>query len=408
VKTSIDSLAVFGGPPLFERSRPIGQLTAPDVEEFLGSLRAVFELRRLTNDGPLVQQLERRLAAFHDTRHCVALANAGIGITMLLQLFARGRRGEVIMPSFSYRGLPHFARWAGQEPRFCDVEEDSHALDPRAVEAAINSRTTAILAVCNCHSTGDIAGLCRAAERAGIPILFDSVDALGGTHRDRRLGGFGQAEVYSVHATKLLNGFEGGYITTNIDRLAALLRWQRNFCLAGFEPAGAGADEDLVLGVNAKLNEIHAAMALLSLDRLDETVNRNRARASAYRAMCDGLPGIQLVLSPRCEALSNCARLVAELTMPWPLSRDQMVALLRAEGMPVAAYYHPLLHWSDALGDGPRQHLPVSEALAGRFLQLPSGDLVSIGDIGSIDALLKFVAVNGGAIRSRLADAGVA
>lgn len=210
-----------------------------------------------------------------------------------------------------------------------------------------------------------------------------------------------------MHATKLLNGFEGGYITTNDDRIAALLRWQRNFCLAGFEPGGAEADEVLALGLNAKLNEIHAAMALLSLDQLDETVNRNRARASAYRVIFDALPGIEPMLSPRGEALSNCARLVAEVTMPWPLSRDEMVALLRAEGMPVAAYYHPLLHWSDASGARPRQHLPVSETLARRFLQFPAGDLLSISDIEAIGALLAFVAANGDAIRSRRAAAGV-
>jgi len=403
VKGSLDSLALFGGEALFATPRPIGQLAAPDVDAYLALLKQAFEVRWLANGGPLVQRLERRLAEFHGTRHCIAVANAGLGITMLLQIFAGGRRGEVIMPAFSYPGLPHFARWAGQEPRFCEVEEGTHALDPTAVAKAIAHDTTAVLAVCNCHSPGDIDALCRVAAGPGIPIVFDSVNALGASYRGRRLGGSGCAEVYSTHATKLLNGFEGGYITTDDDDLAAKLCWQRNFCIPALRPSCV-SDSDVLFGVNAKLNELHAAMALLSLDRFNEIVGRNEERFAAYRGICSRLPGLRLLTATdHCYDRQNHLLIVAEFAPPWPLTRDQTLAVLRAEGMKIAPYYSPPLHRSSHASLGlPVPELPVAEALAARFLQLPSGELVSLDDISEIGALLEFMAANGAAISSRL------
>jgi dTDP-4-amino-4,6-dideoxygalactose transaminase len=403
-KRSTEALGIFGGEPLFSTPRPIGQLASPEVDSFLALLEQAFGRRWLANGGPLVQRLELRLAEYHGARHCVALANAGLGIIMLLQIFSKGRRGEVIMPAFSYPGLPHFARWAGQQPRFCEVEAYHHCLEPMAVADAINDRTIAILAVCNFHSPGDIDGLVRLARDRDVPILFDSVNALGSTYRGRPLGPFGCAEVYSLHATKLLNGFEGGYITTDDDGLAAKLRWQRNFCVPGLAPTEVG-EIDETLGLNAKLNEVHAAMALLSLDGVNETIGRNKARFEAYREICRSLPGLELLTSPEGpEEQRNYTLNLVEIGRTWPLSRDQTVALLRAEGAVIAPYYSPPLHLSShATPDLPPPKLPVSEALADRFVQLPSGELVSVDDIAAIGELLSYVAIHGDEIRGRLA-----
>ncbi len=388
----VEHLAVFGGRPAFAEPRPIGQLFTPDVERFLALARPAVEQGRLSN-GALVLRLEQQLAEFHGVRHCVAVANAAFGLTMLLQRFGRGRPGEVILPAFSYRGLPHFARIAGQSPRFCDVEERTHGLDPRAVERALGPQTSAILAVCNYNSPGDIDGLCAVARAAHVPILFDSVYAVGASYRGRRLGAFGAAEVYSLHATKLLNGFEGGYVTTDDGNLAAVLRWQRD------ESADA-PPADAVLGTNARLGELHAAMALLSLESFDAIVSGNRRRFAAYAAMCARLPGLRLV---PVEAGSNCSMAVVDVSSPWPLTRDEMVTVLRAEGAAIAAYYSPPLHRSVHCPPGyDVQVLPVAERLAARFLQLPVGELVSLDDIARLGDVLDLVARRGDAVAARL------
>jgi dTDP-4-amino-4,6-dideoxyglucose len=404
MKHDVDDLAIFGGAPLFASPRPIGQLDTPDIEDYLTLLKEIFAARRLTNDGPMVDRLERELAAFHGVKHCIAVANAGLGLIMLMQMLANGRRGNVIMPSFSYRGLPHFAQWAGLMPQFCDVAEATHGLDPLAVSQAIDGDTVAILGVCNCNDPGDIDGLVQVAADRGIPIIFDSVYALGGTYRGRRLGCFGLAEVFSLHATKMLNGFEGGYVTTDDDALASKLRWARNFSLPGLAPSDI-ADDDRLLGMNAKLNQLHAAMALLSLHRYDDIVRGNKARYDAYRRACAGIPGLRLV--PFADADSeqrNFGLVLLETGEDWPLSRDASVALLKAEGAAISAYYSPPLHRSEHCPAGIAvPDLPVSDSLARRFLQLPSGDFVSEDDIGAVGALLRFVGARGTAIAARLA-----
>lgn len=400
-KQRLEDLALFGGPPLFAAPRPIGQLEAPPVEDYLALARRIVAERRFTNDGPLVQELEARLAAYHGVGHCIALANAGLGLMMLMQVLAGGRRGEVVMPAFSYRGLPHFAQWAGQMPRFADVDADTHALSPATVAAVLGDDTTAILGVCNFNDPGDIDGLCDLARRRGLPIFFDSVYGQGATYRGRMLGGFGAAEVFSLHATKLLNGFEGGYVTTDDGELARVLRCQRNF---GFGPDGGPAGP--VAGLNAKLNEFHAAMALLCLDRLDATIAANRARYQAYQRACAGIPGLRLVEYAAGER-SNYQMAVAELTAPWPLDRDRTVALLRAEGAAIGPYYSPPLHLSGHCPKGyPVEALPVSEALARRFLQLPVGAMTSLDDVAAVGGLLRFVSREGDAIVRRLAAEG--
>lgn len=396
-KQHIDDLALFGGTPIFDSPRPIGQLDAPPVEEYLALVRLAMDQRRLTNDGPFVQQLETRLAAYHGVAHCVALANAGLGLMMLMQVFSGGRRGEVIMPAFSYRGLPHFAQWAGQMPRFCDVDPATHTLSPESVASAINENTTAILAVCNFNSPGDIDRLGELAQHHDLPFFLDSVYGIGSTYKGRRLGGFGRAEVFSLHATKLLNGFEGGYITTNDTDLAEILRRQRNF--------GFGAESKLatsqIIGINAKLNELHAAMALLSLDNIDHIIAANRARFEEYVEVCAGIPGLSLIPYPAGEC-SNFQMAVVEIGPDWPLSRDQTIALLRAEGAAISAYYSPPLHLSEHCPRGLAINaLPVAESLAERFMQLPSGNLVSLADIHAIGELLRFLGDNGAGIASR-------
>ncbi len=347
-KRSLEDLALFGGTPLFDKPRPIGQLAAPPVEEYLAILRRSYDARWLSNDGPAVRELEQRLRERHEVRHCISLANAALGLTMLMQLMAGGRAGEVAMPAFSYRGLPHFARWAGQSPGFCDVDAATHTLDPADAAVRVTERTTSILAVCNFNSPGDIEALEDLSRRSGAPLIIDSVYGLGASHGGRTLGGFGAAEVFSTHATKLLNGFEGGYITTNDDDLAEALRWQRNFALPGLRPPGA--DLDHVLGMNAKLNEAHAAMALASLDGMDLVIEGNKARYQAYAAQLDQIPGLSLVACDDSRDRRNFQLAVLDIQSPWPLDRDETLKLLRAEGAAVSGYYSPPLHVADAHG----------------------------------------------------------
>jgi len=404
VKNRVEDLALFGGPPLFATPRPIGQLSVPPVEDYLSLIAESLDVRRLTNDGPLARRLEERLADHHGVPHCVTVANAGLGLMMLMQSLSKGRRGEVIMPAFSYRGLPHFACWAGQRPRFCDVDPQSHFLDLKEVTAAIGPATTSILGVCNAHERGDVAGLCTLARRHGLPVVLDAVYAMHDRAGVGLPGSDATAEVYSLHVTKLLAGFEGGYVVTRCARLAESLAWQRNFTLPALRPTAENGDElDQVLGLNAKLNEFHAAMALASLDALPLTIDRNRQRYAAYARGLEGIDGLRLL--PYGEpATANFQLAILAVDRPWPVSRDVTVELLRAEGMVISSYYSPPLYRDREPKDF---RLPVAEWLAERHLQLPVGEFVDQDDVAAICGCLRSIAAHGPEIARRLTGRGV-
>jgi dTDP-4-amino-4,6-dideoxy-D-glucose transaminase len=136
----VEEIAVFGGVPLFASPRPVGQLASPAIDAFLATLGARYAAGTRSSGATLVRALEARLAEYHEVDHCVAVANAGLGLMILMRHFAHGRTGTVIMPAFSYRGLPHFAQWAGLMPRFCDVDERTQALDPPVLRFRVCGR----------------------------------------------------------------------------------------------------------------------------------------------------------------------------------------------------------------------------------------------------------------------------
>ena len=175
-----------------------------------------------------------------------------------LRVLANGREGNVVLPAMSYRGLPHLIRWAGLTPKYCDIDPVRHTLEPKALSETIDSKTVAVLAVDNVNAMCDVDGIEAIANRQGIPLLLDSVYGIGGRYGADICGTRGAASVFTLHATKLINGFEGAYVTTSNDRLASQLKAAGNF---GFHE---GRDAKL-LGINAKLNELHAALALSNL-----------------------------------------------------------------------------------------------------------------------------------------------
>jgi dTDP-4-amino-4,6-dideoxygalactose transaminase len=382
-KRSIDDLAILGGKPMFERARPIGQLARPNAARFFELAKGCFERRRLSNNGPVVQELEERLAGLHQVEHCVAYANAGLALIATIDTLVGGRTGKVVIPTFTYTGLPHIVRWAGQTPRFCDVDADTHTLTAQTVSAVLEDDTVLVLGVHQANSPCPIAPLEALCASHGIPLLFDSVHGLGASYRNKAIGQFGRAEVFSLHATKILNGFEGGYVTTNDSALAALLQRKRNFGYTG----EASID---TLGMNGKLNELHAASALAALDDLPAILARNRERVEGYRQAFSGIDGISWIPYPEDDA-TNFEFPLMRLAPDYPIPRNVLVSILRAEGALARPYYSPVLHLQD---DPLHPPLPVSEALARCIVQMPTGEMVDQHDIKSLAALVEFVSDN--------------
>jgi dTDP-4-amino-4,6-dideoxygalactose transaminase len=223
------------------------------------------------------------------------------------------------------------------------------------------------------------------AAKHGLSVVYDAAHAFATSHHNRMVGNFGRCEVLSFHATKLLNTLEGGAVMTNDDDLAERLRLMRNFGFRGYDDVG-------YLGTNGKMNEVSAAMGLTLLDDLDGIVEANHRNFEAYRDVLSGLPGVTM-LPGDLEDRRNFQYIVMMIDdAVAQLSRDQLLAVLHAEGVLARRYFYPGCH---AMEPYRRQdpdvgrRLPVTRKVADQVLILPTGTAVSPDDISMIGSVLR-------------------
>jgi dTDP-4-amino-4,6-dideoxygalactose transaminase len=367
--------------PAFSAPVYVGAPTDAGVEEFVARAREIFDRRLFTNDGPYVHEFERAICERFGVANCVAVSNGTAAIELTLR--ATEAQGEVILPSFTFIATAHAVLWQGLTPVFCDVDPKTHNISAAQVEPLIAERTTAILGV---HLWGRPAysdELEQLAKHYGLRLLFDASHAFGCTHARAPVGGRGDAETLSFHATKIVNTFEGGAVVTNDDHLAHRLRLLRNFGFVDY-------DDVRTLGTNAKLNEISAAMGLTSLDWLDHAIDHNRRNYETYRAELAGTPCVSLVEYDECEA-HNYQYVVVELDpAESAMSRDDLLSILHAENVIARRYFYPGCHRMEPYRSlRPQLQLPVTEALADRVVVLPTGLGLDEAGIRLVCALIK-------------------
>jgi dTDP-4-amino-4,6-dideoxygalactose transaminase len=393
-KKAIGDLAILGGGRLFDSFISTSNLVRPDIDVFLRYSAVFYEDKHYTNNGPTVRLLEERLAAFHDTEYCITFANGFWALVLAIKCLAIPGKTEIIMPSLTYRRLADIAAWARLKPRFCDVDPETLAMTSETAAACVNDQTALILAVHPIVNCCDVRGLDDLSQSAKTPLLFDAVESVYETVGGRKIGSFGNAECFSLHASKLINGFEGGYVTTNDAALAHHLSVMRTF---GF----FGQDRVEELGMNAKLSEVHASMALACLDDIEAQVKRNRVRYNCYKIALKNISGIRLLKFDETEKTSY-KNIVIELTDEWPLTRARTLDILHAEGALARPYYSPPLHKKQMQYPYIAADLPVTERLSERFMLLPCGHFVSHADIEALGTLLSFIEKNASVIKQRL------
>ena len=366
--------------PTFGSPLVVGRPWLPDRAEVLALIGDVLDSGQLSNGGPRVTELERRVAALHDVRHCIATCNG----TSALELMLRAARltGEVVLPSFTFIATAHAVSRAGLRPVFADVDPLTHNLDPEAVERVVTAQTSAILGVHLWGRPCDVDGLTAVAERYGLQLLFDAAHGFGCSHQGRMLGGHGRAEAFSFHATKFFHTIEGGAVMTDDDDLAESVRRQRNF---GFLESPDATE----VGGNAKLNEVCAAVGLAQLDGLDELAALNRRRHSLYRQELADVPGLRVIDYQDGER-SNFHYVPVEIrTSPAGMGRDGLLARLVAENVIARPYFSPACHQMSAYGGARRGELEITERLARRTLALPTGPSVSLDDVRTVCELVR-------------------
>ncbi len=357
----------------------------------------LLDRRWLTNNGIYLQEFEEVVARQAGVRHCVAMCNATIAMEMAVR--ALGLQGDVIVPSFTFVATAHALQWQGITLKFCDIDPKTHMIDPTRVEELITPQTTGILAVHLWGGVCDTAALEAIARRHGLKLLFDAAHALGCSREGRMVGGFGDAEVFSFHATKFINTFEGGAVVTNDDALAEHLRKMRNFGFVGY-------DEVDCLGTNGKMTEVAAAMGLTSLESMDEFISTNRRNHEQYALRLKGIPGVILLPHDDAHGASNYQYIVLEIDEAVAgVSRDIVHRVLLAENVFARRYFYPGCHNMEpyhALYPNAGESLPHTEKLSERVLVLPTGTAVASNDIEIICGMIRFAIENAAAIAGRM------
>lgn len=381
-KTSFTDLALLGGAPLFPEPLHVGRPNIGDREAFLTRVGDILDRRWLTNAGPYVQEFEKRVCELTGVRHCISMCNATVALEIAIR--ALGLTGEVIVPSFTFIATAHALQWQEITPVFCDINPATHLLDPARVEAMITPRTTGIIGVHVWGRPCEVEALTEIAARRGLKLMFDAAHAFACSHRGTMIGNFGACEVFSFHATKFLNTFEGGAVVTNDDELAAKIRLMRNFGFTGY-------DNVIYIGTNGKMPEISAAMGITSLESMDEFIAVNRENVRRYDEALSGMPGIRFLRYDENER-ANCQYVVTEIGEDAPLARDQILAVLHAENVLARRYFYPGCHrmqpyraWFPHAG----LLLPETEKICARVLSFPSGTAVGAEEISAIGQVIR-------------------
>lgn len=385
---AISELAFFGGEPKFKEKLFVGRPNIGNRERLLARINDMLDRRWLSNNGVFVQEFERRIAEFLGVKHCIAVCNGTIALELVIR--ALELKGEVIIPSFTFIATAHALQWQEITPVFCDVDPKTHTLNPWRVESLITPRTSGIIGVHVWGQPCDVETLTEIAHKHHLKLMFDASHAFGCSHGGRMIGNFGNAEVFSFHATKFINTFEGGAIVTNDDELNHKLRLMKNFGFAGF-------DNVIYLGTNGKMPEISAAMGLTSLESLEEFVEVNRRNYQCYQEELADIPGVSLL--PINEAQKhNYQYVVLEIDeKQTQVSRDWLVKILHAENVIARRYFYPGCHRMEPY----RSYfphagllLPETEKLVQRVLILPTGTAILPEDISQICQILRIAVTN--------------
>lgn len=375
-------LAINGAPPAFDEMLHVGRPNMGSRDAFMRHVDDIFERRWLSNDGPLVQEFEERVAAHLGVKHCVAMCNGTIALEIAIR--ALGLEGEVIVPAYTFVATAHALQWQGITPVFADIDPATHALDPAAVRKMITPRTSGIIGVHLWGRGAPVDALQEIADEHGLKLMFDAAHAFSCTHGGRKIGGFGACEVLSFHATKFFNSFEGGAVVTDDDELARTMRLMRNF---GF----SGLDKVDYPGTNGKMIEIAAAMGLVNLESVDDVIAANRANYDAYREALAGIPGVRLLAYDEAER-NNYQYVIVEVGADCPVPRDTLVDTLRAENILARRYFWPGCHKMEpyrSLFPHAGLLLPATEAVAASVIVLPTGQTMNAQKIAVVGQVIR-------------------
>ncbi|MDD3251305.1 MAG: DegT/DnrJ/EryC1/StrS family aminotransferase [Lachnospiraceae bacterium] len=333
----------------------------PPLEEYVEMLKPIWETAWLTNMGNYHEELKAQLKAYMKTPNLELFVNGHMALELTLQ--AMNLSGEVITTPFSFASTTHAIVRNGLTPVFCDINEEDYTLDVDQLESLITEKTCAIVPVHVYGNLCDVERIQEIADRHHLKVVYDAAHTFGEELNGKGVAEFGDASMFSFHATKVFHSIEGGAVAFRDEKLKDLLYQLKNFGITGYESVE-------YVGANGKMNEFQAAMGLCNLRHLDGEIAKRKVLAERYRERLGGIPGIRLCREQP-GVRSNYAYMPVVFD-GFSATRDQIFEKLKAFNIFARKYFYPCINSYACYRDQFRaEDTPVAQRIASQVLTLP-------------------------------------
>ncbi len=350
----------------------------PSFDEYVKEIAPLWESHWLTNMGVEHKKLEAALKEKLGVENLALFTNGHNALECILEAMALPAGGEVITTPFTFASTTHAIKRKGLTPVFADVREDNLTLDPASIEALITPRTCAIVPVHVYGNLCDVDAIWEIAGRHGLKVIYDAAHAFGVERDGVSAASFGDASMFSFHATKAFNTIEGGCVCFKDGGLYPLLNQWKNFGITGPESVEFA-------GGNAKMNEFCAAMGVCNLRHFDDEIEKRKAVAERYWERLEGAPGVR-VFRPAEGVKSNYAYLpVLFDPEAFGATRDDVFDALDTAGVGARKYFYPLVSdYACYRSVYSSDRTPVAKRAAGQVLTVPMYADLAIEDVDRI------------------------
>lgn len=355
----------------------------PDYEEYCKEIKELWESHWLTNMGKKHKELQEKLEKMLDVPHVTLYTNGHLALENVIASFNFAKNSEVITTPFTFASTTHAIIRNGLEPVFCDINPDNYTIDVTKIESLITDKTVAIVPVHVYGNMCDVEEIQRIAKKYDLKVIYDSAHAFGVEYKGKSSASFGDASMFSFHATKVFNTIEGGAVCYHDDSMVQKLNDLKNFGIHGPE-------EVAYIGGNAKMNEFQASMGICNLRHLDTEIAKRKAVVERYRNNLQNIDGIKL-----CDIQSDVKSNYAYFPVIFDekifgSSRNEVMEKLDENGIGARKYFYPLTSVSSAFnGKYNPLETPVALHLSKRVLTLPLYADLSLDDVDRICNIIK-------------------
>lgn len=346
----------------------------PPLEEYIHEIEPLWESHWLTNMGEKHHELERRLKEYLHIDNIALFVNGHNALECVIE--AMGLAGKVITTPYTFASTTHAIVRKGLTPVFADIREDNYTLDPACIEELIDEDTCAILPVHVYGGLCDVDAIQEIADRHNLKVIYDAAHAFGVTRNGVSAAAYGDASMFSFHATKVFHTIEGGAVCFKDPSLRKLLDDWKNFGITGPE------DVEYV-GGNAKMNEFCAAMGICNLRHLDGEIARRKVVSERYWERLEGVAGIKLS-KPGAGIASNYAYMPVVFEEAFGATRDEVYAALKEHDIFARKYFYPLTTDFACYQGRFQSHTPVASYVASHVLTLPLFADLSVENVDRI------------------------